>query len=137
MRYDRYTIELREGDCMGKIRVNNMVVYTHNGVFPEERRLGQRLEVDLELAYPIEQRVQHDDLNETVSYADVYATARDFLRGHQFKLIESAANGLLRRVLTDYPTLTGATVRIRKYGVPIDGAFDNVEIEVRGGHSDD
>lgn len=117
---------------MGKIRINNLVVYTHNGVFPEERRLGQRLEVDLELTYPIEQRVHTDDLAETVSYAAVYQTATDYLRGHQFKLIESVANGLLKQVLADYPTLTGVTIRIRKYGVPIDGAFDNVEIEVSG-----
>lgn len=118
---------------MGKIRINNMVVYTHNGVFPEEQRLGQRLEADLELSYPIEDRVKHDDLNETVSYADVYATTQKFLQGHHYKLIESAANGLLKQVLTTYPTLTGATIRLRKYGVPIAGAFDNIEIEVSGG----
>ena len=32
------------------------------------------------MQYPIEERVQHDDLNETVSYADVYDTIQDLLR---------------------------------------------------------
>ncbi|MCT3440320.1 dihydroneopterin aldolase, partial [Limosilactobacillus fermentum] len=28
---------------MGQIRINNMVFHTYNGVFAEEKRMGQRL----------------------------------------------------------------------------------------------
>ena len=100
---------------MGQIRINNMVFHTYNGVFAEEKRMGQRLEV---------------------SYADVYDTTKEFLEGHQFNLIESAANGLLKTLQTQYPALGTITVRIRKYAVPIAGVFDNIEIEVTGRASD-
>lgn len=63
---------------MGQIRINNMVFHTYNGVFAEEKRMGQRLEVDLDMSYPIETAVQHDELTETVSYADVYDTTKEF-----------------------------------------------------------
>lgn len=57
------------------------------------------------MSYPIETAVQHDELTETVSYADVYDTTKEFLEGHQFNLIESAANGLLKTLQTQYPAL--------------------------------
>ena len=41
-----------------------MKFYTYNGVFAEEKKLGQKLEIDVDMQYPIEERVQHDDLNE-------------------------------------------------------------------------
>ncbi|MCI1276762.1 MAG: dihydroneopterin aldolase, partial [Pediococcus acidilactici] len=46
-----------------------MQFYTYNGVLPEEKKLGQKIEIDAELTYPIEERVKHDDLTETVSYS--------------------------------------------------------------------
>lgn len=74
-----------------------MKFHTYNGVFAEEKKLGQKLEIDVDMQYPIEERVQHDDLNETVSYADVYGTIREFVTTHSFDLIESVANQLLKR----------------------------------------
>ena len=122
---------------IGCIRINNMTFYTYNGVFPEEQKLGQKLEIDAELGYPIEQQVRHDELDETVSYADVYETVKTFVHAHHYRLIESLANQLLTQVLNNYPRLTSVTLRIRKYGVPMAGVYDNVEIEVHGGQDND
>lgn len=117
---------------IGKIRINNMNFHTYNGVFAEEKKLGQKLEVDAELTLPIEQTVLHDDLHETVSYADVYQTIEEFILNNNYNLIESVANQLLQLLLTTYPRIQNITLRVRKYSVPIAGIFDNVEIEVTG-----
>ncbi|BAP85830.1 dihydroneopterin aldolase [Paucilactobacillus hokkaidonensis JCM 18461] len=122
---------------MGKIRINNMSFHTYNGVFAEEKKLGQKLQLDAELSYPIEQLVQHDDLKETVSYADVYQTIEDFVLSNNYNLIESVANHLLQKLLATYPTIEAITLRVRKYSVPIAGIFDNVEIEVSGAQKHD
>ncbi|WP_083478624.1 dihydroneopterin aldolase [Paucilactobacillus oligofermentans] len=122
---------------MGKIRINNMSFHTYNGVFPEEKRMGQRLEIDVELTYPIEEQVKNDDLTETVSYADVYDTIERFVLNHNYNLIESLANNVLQTLLADYPMITEITLKVRKYSVPIAGIFDNIEIEVSGSNSND
>lgn len=109
-----------------------MSFHTYNGVFDEEKKLGQRLEIDVELTYPIEKKVQNDDLNETVSYADVYDEIKNFVNSNSFDLIESVANNLLRELLKKFPEIEKIKLKIRKYSVPIDGIFDNVEIEVTG-----
>jgi dihydroneopterin aldolase len=117
---------------IGKIRINNMSFHTYNGVFPEEKRLGQRLEIDVELTYPIEQQVKTDNLNETVSYADVYETIESFVLNHNYNLIESLANNLLTTLLANYLSISDIRLKVRKYSVPIAGIFDNIEIEVSG-----
>ncbi|MBB1122617.1 dihydroneopterin aldolase [Limosilactobacillus albertensis] len=117
---------------MGKIRINNMSFNTYNGVFAEEKKLGQKIEVDCEMTYPIETKVRTDNLEETVSYADVYDTIAQFVTHHNYNLIESLANNLLHEILRTYPMLDNVRLRIRKYSVPIAGIFDNIEIEVQG-----
>ncbi|CUS25986.1 dihydroneopterin aldolase [Paucilactobacillus oligofermentans DSM 15707 = LMG 22743] len=114
-----------------------MSFHTYNGVFPEEKRMGQRLEIDVELTYPIEEQVKNDDLTETVSYADVYDTIERFVLNHNYNLIESLANNVLQTLLADYPMITEITLKVRKYSVPIAGIFDNIEIEVSGSNSND
>lgn len=114
-----------------------MSFHTYNGVFAEEKKLGQRLQLDAELSYPIEQMVNHDSLKETVSYADVYQTIEDFVLTNNYNLIESVANQLLAKLLKTYPTVQAITLRVRKYSVPIAGIFDNVEIEVSGSQNNE
>ncbi|KRN93140.1 dihydroneopterin aldolase [Pediococcus stilesii] len=113
-----------------------MTFHTYNGVFAEEKKLGQKLEIDVEMTYPIEEKVKTDNLNETVSYADVYSVIEDFVLKNNFNLIESVANNLLKILLTKFPALNAITLRIRKYSVPIDGIFKNIEIEVSGVQND-
>ena len=48
-----------------------MAFNTYNGVFAEEKKLGQKIEIDCEMDYPIETMVRTDELDETVSYAEV------------------------------------------------------------------
>lgn len=121
---------------IGKININNMRFHTYNGVLPEERKLGQPLEIDCQLSYPIESRVKHDTLDETVNYAAVYETVKEFVTDHSFNLIESVANQLKETILNKYPAVTAVKLRVRKYAVPIDGTFDNVEVEVAGGRDE-
>ena len=44
-----------------------MAFNTYNGVFAEEKKLGQKIEIDCEMDYPIETMVRTDELDETVS----------------------------------------------------------------------
>ena len=115
---------------IGKICLNNMVFHTYNGVFDEERKLGQKLEIDCQMTYSVEKEVQTDDLKETVSYADVYDLIKQFVSQHHYQLVESLANHLGKQILTDYPRLEAVHLNIRKCNLPIEGVLDNAEIEV-------
>ncbi|WP_318764890.1 dihydroneopterin aldolase [Lactiplantibacillus carotarum] len=117
---------------MGMIRINNLRFHTFNGVLPEERRNGQQLGLDIAIKYPIETKVLHDDVHETINYAEVRNVADQFITTHSYKLIESLANHLLATLLTAFPSVESINLKIRKYSVPMPGIFDDVEIEVEG-----
>ncbi|MGO2082971.1 dihydroneopterin aldolase [Vagococcus sp.] len=116
---------------MGKVRINNMLVYTYNGVMGEEKVLGQKLELDIELTLPMEEAGKTDNLHKTISYADVYTDVKAYLEQNSFDLIEAVTYHVLDLLGEKYgELLTHALVRVRKYHVPIPGFFDNVEVEM-------
>ena len=45
------------------IRLRNMRFYAYHGLFPEEARLGQRFEVDVDLIGDFSEAGRDDDLN--------------------------------------------------------------------------
>ncbi|MGO3733041.1 MAG: dihydroneopterin aldolase [Vagococcus sp.] len=116
---------------MGKIRINNMLVYTYNGVMGEEKILGQKLELDIEVSLPLEEAGKTDDLTKTISYADIYSDIKHDLEQTSYDLIEAVTYHVLDLLGKKYGHfINHAMVRVRKYHVPIPGFFDNVEMEM-------
>ena len=52
---------------MDKIRINNLKFFTKNGVLAEEKRLGQQVEIDLEMQLSLAEAGRTDDVTQTVN----------------------------------------------------------------------
>ena len=119
-----------------RIRLNEMVFYGYHGVLPEERALGQRFVVDLEVEADLRQAGASDRLEDTINYSGLYAAAREVVVGPPCNLIEAVAERIATRVLAEEPAIRAVHVRVRKPGVPIPGsvlASSEVYIERRRG----
>ena len=114
---------------MDTIRLNNISLFAHHGVAPQERELGQRFFVDIELTTDLTAAAQQDDLTLSIDYEAVYhAAARAFVAiPHQ--LIEGAAWHVMTALFHQFPAQE-ITVRIRKPSAPGDGILDTVEVEL-------
>ena len=77
-----------------RITLEGMVFYGYHGVNPEERELGQRFVVDLELEKDLSAAGLSDDLTQTVNYASAYKLAREVVEGQPCNLIETVAERL-------------------------------------------
>ena len=112
------------------IKLNEMVFYGYHGVHDEERRLGQRFIVSVELHTDpaLDAGIRH--LEDTVDYTRVYADVREIMETHQFQLLEVCANTVADKLLRDYPLLTEVSLRIQKPSVPIQGSLASVEVEL-------
>ena len=104
------------------IRLNEMVFYGYHGVLPEERSLGQRFIVDVELRTDLREAGLTDDLHQTVNYSAVYAGVREVLTGSPCNLIETVGERVAARILADHARVESVLVRIRKPEVPIPGS---------------
>ncbi|MDR0846041.1 MAG: dihydroneopterin aldolase [Lactobacillales bacterium] len=115
---------------MGKIRINNLTLFSHIGVLESEKINGQKLEIDLTLDFDFAKAAEFDSLEDTINYADVAATVTEIVEKAEYDLIEKLAYAILNYLHIAYPQVVMQTVAIRKYSVPMPGIFDNVEVEL-------
>ncbi|HOD18260.1 MAG TPA: dihydroneopterin aldolase [Candidatus Cloacimonadota bacterium] len=110
------------------ICLNDMVFYGFHGVFAEERTLGQRFIVSLELTTDDALDKEIRKLDDTVDYTKVYSLLKKIMETDQFYLLESVANIILDKVLAEFPLVKKAKVFIQKPSVAIQGILKSVEL---------
>lgn len=115
---------------MDKITLERMEFFGYHGVFPEENKLGQRFFIDLVLYIDLAQAGRTDDLNETVSYAEIYQSAKEKVQGKPFKLIEALAESIASNLMETYTKINEITVRVIKPHPPFDIHFAGVTVEI-------
>ncbi|OWA33207.1 dihydroneopterin aldolase [Saccharibacillus sp. O16] len=116
---------------MDKMIISRMEYYGRHGVFEEERRLGQRFYVGLELEMDMSPAGSTDDLEQAVNYAEVHETVKSVVEGESVKLIEALAERIASAVLGTYTRVDALTVRVTKPHPPFDIHFEGVTVEIR------
>ncbi len=101
-----------------------------HGVSPEERAVGGRVIVDIELEYDLGLAGASDDLKNTVNYSDVFKTVRAQVEDQNFNLLEGLAHKIAEAVLARFPVIA-VTVYVRKQPPPIKGIVDSAGVEIR------
>jgi len=114
---------------MDKIRLKNMVFYGYHGVLEEEKSLGQRFEVDLEVRLSLKEAGERDELDLTVDYRTLYKIAKEVMEGKKYNLLEKAAEEIARLVSLACSE-EEIIVTIRKPNVPLGGVLDYAEVEI-------
>lgn len=118
---------------MDKIIVKDLEVYAFHGVLAEEKRLGQKFIVSLELSVDLQNAAENDKLELTVNYARLCEDTEDFLQKHTFDLIEAAAHHLAVYILEKYTLIEKVKVFIKKPSAPLRNKIKYVATEVERG----
>lgn len=111
------------------LRLQNMRFHAYHGVLPKEKSLGQRFEVDLEVAAGLRKAAQTDRIEDTIDYAQLFNLVKEAVTEERFNLIETLAERIAEKVAQRFP-VSELTVRVRKPNPPLDGNFDYVEVEI-------
>lgn len=118
---------------MDKIIMQHMGFYGFHGVLEEEKTLGQKFFVDLEMSLDLSEAGRTDQVENTVSYADVYDDVKYFVESARYNLIEALAENICNMILTKYSQVTEVMVRVKKPEAPVRGVFDHFAVEIRRG----
>lgn len=120
---------------MDVIKITNLKVFAHHGVFPEETRDGQDFYVNARLYLDCREAGKTDCLEASVDYGAACAFITDFLQRHTYKLIEAAAEHLAEAMLLSMPLLKQVEIELCKPHAPIGQPFENVSVTIlRGWH---
>ena len=116
---------------VGVLRLKNMAFFGYHGVRSEERRLGQRFEVDVELTYEMERAAASDRVEDAVNYQAVFEVVEDVVTGKAVNLLETLASKIVEALMERFP-VRRVIVRVRKMHPPIPGHLGCAEVEVVG-----
>ncbi|MCG6872340.1 MAG: dihydroneopterin aldolase [Gammaproteobacteria bacterium] len=98
------------------------------GLWERERRMRQSVFLDLEMATDVARAAATDQLADAIDYKAVSKRIQEFVRGSEFHLVETLAEGVAAILLQEFE-VPWCRVRLNKRGA-LRGAHDvGVEIE--------
>lgn len=118
---------------MDKIYIENLEVFAHHGVLAEETRNGQNFYVNAVLYTDTAKSAVNDNLELTVNYAEVCDFISSYMQNNTFRLIETVANRLAEKILTNFNLIEKIDIEIRKPNAPIQHNFDCVSVKITRG----
>lgn len=120
---------------MDKIKIKDLELYCHHGVYPEETALGQKFLVSAVLHLNTREAGRTDDLTKSVNYGEVCHFIKEFMEEHTCKLIEAAAESLAEEILIEWREIKKVKLKLKKPWAPILLPLDTVAVEIeRGWH---
>ena len=118
-----------------EIRIDNLEIFAHHGVFPEEKEKGQLFYVNVVLYESLREAGQKDDLRLSTDYGDVCLFLKEELTKDTCDLIEAAAERAAEALLLHYSRVKALSLELRKPKAPIPMPFDAVSVKLfRGWH---
>ena len=115
---------------MDIIYLHDLRIDTVIGVFDWERRVKQRLILDLDMASDIRRAAASDDLADTLNYKAVAKRVIDYVEHSEFQLVETLAERVAELILTEFK-VPWLRVRLNKQGA-VRGARDVGVVIERG-----
>ncbi|MBI3771883.1 MAG: dihydroneopterin aldolase [Gammaproteobacteria bacterium] len=115
---------------MDIIYLSGLKIETVIGVYDWERRVKQRVIIDLEMATDIRKAAATDALDDTLNYKAVAKRLIEFVGGSQFQLVETLAERIADLVLQEF-NVPWLRLRLNKQGA-VRGATDVGVIIERG-----
>lgn len=101
-----------------EIAIKGVKFYARHGVWEQEKKVGNEFIVDLSIRIPYNEQFFSDDLNNTISYADLYEIVEEEM-GKPRKLLETVAATIHKRINAKWPEILGGSITICKSIPPI------------------
>ena len=115
---------------MDKIYIRDLEFIGYHGVFEEEKKLGQKFYVSLELITNLRDAGLNDDILKTTHYGEVAKTVEKVFFSKKYDLIETLAEDIAREILLNFNLITELKLEIKKPWAPVGIPLDNVAVEI-------
>lgn len=112
---------------MGIIEIDDMVFYAYHGCYKEERIIGNKFLVDLQISTNLEKPAASDNIEDTLNYQSAYEIVKEQMniKSH---LLEHVAARILDKLNERFPEIEKATVKVSKMNPPMGGQMERVSV---------
>ncbi len=113
---------------MGIIALKGVEVFAKIGVTPEERMVGRKFLVDIELKCSLKKVSQTDSIDDVLNYEIISRAVHHHLQT-EYKLMEAACRAIAEDILHNRPEITEMKVRMMKLSPFMKGNIEASAIE--------
>ncbi len=115
---------------LAKLSVKGAKFFAYHGVKTEERSIGGKFEVDLDMYYDSTAAVIKDDVNYALNYEEAFEVVERVIGSEEgYALLETIVREILNALCEKFPQLKKATVRVRKINAPVNRFVEYIEAE--------
>jgi 7,8-dihydroneopterin aldolase/epimerase/oxygenase len=111
------------------VEVTGLSLYTHHGVTDEERKVGQRLVIDLRFDVGDVDATVTDRIEDTVDYGAVCETVSLIAQQRSYRTLERLCSAIADRLLADYDA-ESVWVKASKPEPPLPLPVEEVSVEI-------
>lgn len=113
---------------MTTIRLEGLDFFAHHGYYEEERKVGNKYTVDVEVLIENTSSTD-DDLDQTVNYEEIYLTVSTIM-SVSTKLLETLASSMCRELLKQFGSIAQVTATVSKHNPPIKGVCKKATVTI-------
>ena len=113
-----------------KFILTGIEIFGHHGDLPEERKLGQKFLVDLELNLDLSVAGKSDELSDTVDYPKVLEITEKIVAGKPKNLIETVAEEIAENILKNFPKVESVKVVLHKPHAPLKIKYSDAAVSI-------
>lgn len=113
-----------------KIILTGIEIFGYHGDLPEERKLGQKFFVDLELNLDLSKAGNSDELSDTVDYPKILEEVEKIVGGEPKNLIETVAENIAKKILNDFDKVESLQVTLHKPFAPLKIKYSDVAVSI-------
>jgi dihydroneopterin aldolase len=115
---------------MGIIRLTGLEFFAYHGYHAEERTIGNRYKVDVELEAFLGQAAIADDLSSTIDYEKVFAIVTERMKKPAW-LLEHIAYEITESLRNAFPQVKRISIEVSKFNPPLGGVCHSASVVVR------
>ena len=112
---------------MDKIYLKNIKIYAYHGCMEEEKKIGSDYLVNLIVHADLSLSCESDELKDTVDYVALLDIVKNQMK-MRANLLENVADRVVNKIISKFPSVRRAVVKIAKLNPPINGDVDEVVI---------
>lgn len=114
---------------MNRVVLQGLRIFAYHGVMPQEKEVGAYFIIDVRLDTDFSHAMETDELEGTISYADVY----DIIRREMAipsKLLEHVGGRIVKALRSELPNINKVYIRILKENPPMGADLTGAGIEI-------
>lgn len=114
---------------MDKVYLKDIEIFANHGVFQEEKVLGQKFILSLELSLDFKECARTGDLTKSVHYGELCHKVEKLFQSESIDLIETVVDKIARFILDTYEIVHEVKVKLKKPWAPIGRHLDYAAVE--------